>query len=416
MTFLPSLPFEITPLIAFGLLLLAGATGGYVAHRFSWLPSITGFMAVGFLIGPGGIALLSQETMSNSRILIDIALALILFRLGLSLDLREIRRNPRLLLVSVIECCATFGGVLYTLQFLGLPLTVATLIAAIAISSSPAVLLHVAHEVGAEGRVTEATQTMVALNNCISFLVFSAVLPVLHQSVGSAWTETIFQPLYRSLGSVLLGLVVGVFLHHIATSMRSAIQYRLAFVIGSIMLAIGFADYLQLSQLIVPLVMGVAISTIEKAEDRVSSIEFGSSFELFFIVLFTYAGANLHLHELVEFSYFIFFLVLIRMLAKVLSVTAASFFHRLAIREGFSSGLLLVPMAGLAIGLTQTTSKLFPEYANVVSAIVLGSVVLFEAIGPPIAKFAFDFCKESERMRSGNTVKADAPQAAPRLP
>ncbi len=415
MTFPPSFPFEITPLIAFGFLLLVGAVGGYVAHRFSWLPSITGFMAVGFLIGPSGLALLGQEAMNNSRILIDIALALILFRLGLSLDIRELRRNPRLLLVSIIECCVTFGGVLYALHFLGLPPTVAAVVAAIAISSSPAVLLHVAHEVGAEGHVTNTTKTLVALNNCISFLAFSAVLPVLHQSAGSSWTETLFQPLYRLLGSVLLGFVMGFFLHQIATRMSAAIQYRLAIVIGSIMLAVGFADYLKLSLLIVPLIMGVAISTIEQ-EDQVSSIEFGSAFELFFIVLFVYAGANLHLHELVEFGSFIFLLVLIRVLAKILSVTATSPLYRLTIREGFSSGLLLVPMAGLAIGLAQTTSKLFPEYANTVSAIVLGSVVLFETIGPPIAKFAFDFCKESERMRSNNTVKADAPQAARRLP
>jgi len=415
MTFLPSLPFEITPLIAFGLLLLVGAVGGYVAHRFSWLPSITGFMAVGFLIGPGGIALLGQETMSNSRILIDIALALILFRLGLSLDVRELRRNPRLLLVSMVECCVTFGGVLFALQFLGLSLAVSAVIAAIAISSSPAVLLHVAHEVGAEGRVTDATKTLVALNNCVSFVAFTAVLPALHQSVGSAWAETVLQPLYRLLGSVLLGLVMGSFLHQIATRMSTAIQYRLALVVGSIMIGAGFADYLKLSLLIVPLVMGVAISTLER-EDRVSSIEFGSAFELFFIVLFVYAGATLHLHELVEFGPFILLLVLVRVLAKVASVTATSSLHRLTTREGFASGLLLVPTAGLAIGLAQTASKLFPQYANTISAIVLGSVALFETLGPPIAKFAFDFCKESDQMRSNNTVQADTPQAVRRSP
>lgn len=404
MTFLPSVPFEVSPLIAFGLLLLVGAVGGYVAHRYSWLPSITGFMAVGFLIGPSGIALLSQEAMNNSRILIEIALALILYRLGLSLDLREIRRNPKILLISAIESCVTFGAVLYALHSFGFPLTIASLIAAIVISSSPAVLLHVAHEVGADGRVTDTTEILVALNNCISFVAFTAVLPALHQSVGSSWIDMILQPMYRSLGSVLVGFILGMVLHQLATRMSAAIQYRLAIVIGSIMLAIGFADYLKLSLLIVPLVMGITISTLEQ-RDRVSEIEFGSAFELFFIVLFVYAGANLHLHELVEFGLVVFLLVLVRSLAKVLSVTATSSLFRLPVREGFSSGLLLIPMAGMAIGLTQTTSSMFPEYANTTSAIVLGSVALFETIGPPIAKFAFDFCRESERMRSNNTVK-----------
>jgi Kef-type K+ transport system membrane component KefB len=356
-------------------------------------------MAVGFLIGPSGLALLSQETMSNSRILIDIALALILYRLGLSIDIREILRNPRFLLVSVIESCVTFGAVLYVLHFFGLPLVVSAVIAAISISSSPAVLLHVAHEVGATGRVTDSSKTLVALNNCISFLAFSAVLPALHQSVGSTWTEMIMQPTYRFLGSLLVGFILGMALHQLATRMSAASQYGLAIVIGSIMIAVGIADFLKLSLLIVPLLMGITISTVE-SKKHVSSIEFGSAFELFFIVLFVYAGANLHLHEIIESAFLVFLLFLVRSLAKVLSVASTSPLQSLAVRDGFSSGLLIIPMAGLAIGLAQTTSNLFPEYANTVSAIVLGSVVLFETVGPPIAKFAFDFCRESERMRS----------------
>ncbi len=404
MQFLPSFPFEITPLIAFGMLLLVGAAGGYIAHRFSWLPSITGFMAVGFLIGPTGLGLLSQDTINNSRILIDIALALILYRLGLSIDIRDIRRTPGLLLVSVIESSVTFGAVVYVLHFFGLPLVVSAVIAAISISSSPAVLLHVAHEVGAKGRVTDSAETLVALNNCISFLAFTTVLPFLHQSGGSiTWTEIIVQPTYRFLGSVLVGFLLGMALHQLAMRMSSASQYGLAIVVGSIMIAVGIADFLKLSLLIVPLIMGVTVSSVE-LEKHVSSIEFGSAFELFFIVLFVYAGANLHLHEIIEYAFFVFLLFAIRSIAKVLSVTSTSSLQGMAVRDGFSSGALLIPMAGLAIGLTQTTTNLFPQYATEVSAIILGSVVLFETVGPPIAKFAFNFCGESEQMRNTKTT------------
>ncbi|MFZ5516890.1 MAG: cation:proton antiporter [Candidatus Zhuqueibacterota bacterium] len=410
MGFLPTHPLEITTLIAFGLLLLFGATGGYIAHRLTWLPSITGFMVIGFLIGPSNFALLNHEAIINSRILIDVALALILYRLGLSLDLRAIRRNPKLMLVSVVESGATFIAVSYVLHLVGLTPIIATVIAAIAISSSPAVLLHVAHEVGASGRVTENTKTLVALNNSFSFATFCVILSILHFSVGSGWSEIILQPFYRLVGSLLLGILIGMGLHQMATRMGDATQYRLAFVIGAIMVAIGLAEVLMLSLLVVPLIMGVTIATIER-EYPVSNIEFGSAFELFFIVLFVYAGANLHLSELIKNGFLVFTLVLVRSMAKVTSVTVASVFSRLPIRASFSSGLLLIPLAGMAIGLTQTTSHQFPEYAGTVSAIVLGSVALFETIGPPIAKFAFQLSKESERVRSNNTDKPDSYQA-----
>jgi hypothetical protein len=55
MHFLPDFPLHATPLMAFGLMLLVGAIGGYIAHRLSWLPSITGFIVVGFACGPGGL-------------------------------------------------------------------------------------------------------------------------------------------------------------------------------------------------------------------------------------------------------------------------------------------------------------------------------------------------------------------------
>ena len=79
---------------------------------------------------------------------------------------------------------STFGLVVFTLHLLQVNLLLASLIGAIVISSSPAVLLHVAHEVQAKGIVTDSTMTLVALNNLISFTAFSAVIPLMHYSSG----------------------------------------------------------------------------------------------------------------------------------------------------------------------------------------------------------------------------------------
>jgi hypothetical protein len=62
-----------------------------------------------------------------------------------------------------------------------------------------------------------------------------------------------------------------------------------------------------------------------------------------------------------------------------------------------SVGLLLVPMAGLAIGLVNTTEALVPQSAATVSAIVLAAVAVFETIGPPIAALAFRMSGEVGR-------------------
>lgn len=419
MSYFPTWPLDITPLIAFGLMLIIGALGGYTAHRFSWIPSITGFMAVGFVCGPSGFGLLSQETIVESRILIDIALALILYRLGLSLDIKLLWRSPGLLFISLVESCATFGLVFYVLYLFDMPVTLAALLAAITVSSSPAVLLHVAHEVGAKGVVTESAKTLVALNNLISFFAFSFILSTMLYSTGSDWATIILQPLYGLLGSLLLGVVLAYGLHAVALKTHQASQYKLALVIGTITAAIGLAHELKLSTLFVPLVVGIVIKSVER-EAVISDIQFGAAFELFFIVLFVFAGAGLHLHELIEFAPAVFALVFARSLAKVLGVTAISSLLKKPLNESVPSGLLLVPMAGLAIGLVLTSSSLFPQHATMITAIVLGAVTVFETVGPPIAAYAFRIAGESGKAHepTGNVVEADTlsdTQSGPRI-
>jgi Kef-type K+ transport system membrane component KefB len=398
MDYFPVFPLIVTPIMAFGLMLIIGAMGGYAAHRFSWLPSITGFMIVGFVFGPSGVGLLGTETITGSRILVDIALALILYRLGLSLDLKFLRHSPQLLFIALAESAATFALVSYVLQAIGLTPLLAYLVAAISISSSPAVLLHVAHEVGAKGVVTESTKTLVALNNLIAITVFSAILPAVYFEEGAGWTTIVLQPLYIFFGTLLAGVMIAFGLHYLALKIHTARQYKFALVIGAIMLALGLAQELKLSIFLISLIIGITIKSLER-ESIISQIEFGPAFELFFIVLFVSAGAGLHVHELIEFAPAIFSLVFVRVLAKVLGVSIMSYFQYRPMKQGVASGLLLIPMAGLAIGLTMVLGNTFPQYAATISAVVLGAVTVFETLGPPIASYAFRLSGETAIQR-----------------
>lgn len=394
MDFLPATALTFSPLLAFALLLLVGALGGYLAHLTRWIPSITGFMAVGFLIGPSGLGLLDKHTLADARILVDIALALILYRLGTSLDLRFIRQHKALVLTSLAEASVTFIACFFVLHGLEFSPVLAALISAILISSSPAVLLHVAHETGAKGPVTETAKTLVALNNCWSFLVFAAVIPALLLDQQAGLSQVILQPLYLLLGSACLGVLIGVLLHFLCVRTQTAAQYKMALVIGSLMLTLALAQQLQLSALFAPLLVGITVRSLERGP-LVSELNFGAAFELFFIVLFVFAGAKLQLGALWQFGLVIVSLVTVRTAVKILMLWLAGTVQRQSARASAATGMLLVPMAGLAIGLAQTSSGLSSDHAAVISAVVLGAVTLFETIGPPLAAFAFRFAGEA---------------------
>lgn len=92
---------EMNVLLIFGVLLAFGTLGGVLAARVRWLPTITGFMALGLIVGPSGIGLLSKESLDSARVLVDIALGLILFQLGVTL-------HPWIALAFVLAAVALF--------------------------------------------------------------------------------------------------------------------------------------------------------------------------------------------------------------------------------------------------------------------------------------------------------------------
>jgi len=402
MNFLPEWPLALNTLFYFGFLLFCGALGGYVTHLWPWLPSITGFMLVGLIAGPNVLGLVDYAALAESRIIIDVALGLILYRLGLSLDIKKLVHDRDLIVISLVESTLTFVVVFFSIGFMGVNDLVAAVIAAIAVSSSPAVLIHVANELGASGPVTERAKSLVALNNVLAFLIFSALLPLLYSNAEAPLITIVGGPTYQLLGSAVLGGAMGMALHIAARKTKEAHQYHLALVVGAVAFTLGAAITLKLSTLFAPLVLGIVVRSIERTE-LIANLEFGPAFELFFIALFVYAGANLHLAEMVQYAPAALVLVLGRSLAKWLGVGATARLLGASNRQAATTGLLLVPMAGLAIGLANTTLTLFQQHGAVVSSVILAAVAVLETVGPPISAKALRW--------SGDSLRADVAQA-----
>jgi len=411
MEFLPTFPLQVTTLFFFGFLLFCGALGGYLAHRVPWIPSITGFMLVGLLAGPNGLNLFGFETLERAKIVIDIALALILYRLGLSIDLRAVLKDKALLVVSFVESGLTFAAVYFAFTWFGVPKLPGAVIAAIAISSSPAVLIHVAHELGAEGITTDRSEALVALNNVFAFLVFAALLPLLYFENNAPLSTMVGGPAYQLLGSTLLGGLMGYALHRVASITKDASQYSLVLVVGAVSMTLGLAITFELSVLFAPLVLGTVVSSLER-EDLLADMEFGPAFELFFVALFVYAGANLHLKEMLAFAPAALVFVGARSIAKWVGVAATGAMVGWSRTTNLNAGLVLLPMAGMAIGLANTTTAQFPYSGSVVASVVFAAVAIFETLGPPVVARALYWSGDADDHKRTSDNVTD-PQPAP---
>ena len=393
--FLPQSWPQLNLLIAFGVLLAFGTLGGILAARLRWLPTITGFMALGLMIGPSGLGLLSRTDLASARVLVDIALGLILFRLGASLHPWTIARNRGLVVSSLVEGGLTFVAILGLMIWLGSDPMIAAIAASIAVSSSPSVLIHVADELRAKGPTTEAAKALVAMNNIVAFVLFSFSLPLALTSANVDLVTALLVPAYQLFGAVVVSLAVSWIVTRIALQTRVSEQhFRFALVVGAVMLALGAAVALKVSTLFTALTLGVACRWMQ-GRSRLTAVEFGGGGDIFFIILFAFAGANLHLGYLGQFMWVALAFVGVRSIIKCASLYACGRVLGYTRRQSAGAGLLLVPMAGLAIGLVQTTSDMLPAVGPQIAAVVLGAVAIFETVGPPLAAFALRLTGEA---------------------
>lgn len=416
LSFLPHDWTNLNTTTLFGVLLVAGVLGGLLAKRVRWLPTITGFMAVGLLIGPSGLGLLDEEMLSNARVLVQVALGLILFKLGTSLHPWMVLRTPSLVVTSLVESLGTFIAIWALMHALGTHPLASVIAATVAVSSSPAVLIHVAHELHAKGEVVDTAKALVALNNVLAFVFFSLAMPWALHDAELPLQTAIGLPVYQMIGAALLGTVVALLITRVGNFTRADdAHYRFALVVGGVMLTLGLSDLLRVSPLFATLSLGIASRGLQRRA-RLAKLEFGAGADVFFIVLFVVAGASLHLKEVIQFAPLALAFVAVRGGFKVLALLVCGTAFGYRWRQSLATGLALVPMAGLAIGLVQTTQELLPAIAGEVGAIVLAAVAMFETIGPPLVAFAMRLGgavpREAEATISADAASAEGPDSA----
>lgn len=123
----PSLPLAPGGLFWVGLALVGAGLAGEVCRMYLRLPRIVGYAATGLAAGMLGRGIVDEDMIAQTRILIDMALALALFELGHRLSLTWLRANRWLLFTSAFESLLTWGLVAAVLQWIGVSPAVAIL-------------------------------------------------------------------------------------------------------------------------------------------------------------------------------------------------------------------------------------------------------------------------------------------------
>lgn len=360
---------------------------GQVTKRF--MSEVIVFMAIGIVAGPELLAIIDPHDLTMLEPVVSLALGTIVFGIGERLEIPRLRHIRHTLApISLLENLATFGLVFLAVIAVGGDVAVAFLLAAIGLSTSPTTLVAVIAERRASGSLTDHLLAATALNNVASAVLFGLGLPVvLAARSSSGATQGLLAFVQLVLASLLIGGVGGFLLRRWMERFGRAGE-RLLFVVVVLVGVVATSRAIGAPVVISTLVMGAVVAN----DDRDTTPLFGALRILeapIFLVFFLVAGAAVHIQELATVGLVGTAFVIGRLAGKIGGGWLGADLTRSGRGTGWAPwiGVGLQPFAGMAIGLAaftleRATNAGLPGVGADVSAIVLGSVVVFELLGP----------------------------------
>ena len=365
--------------LLFGALLVLGMMGGELARQ-ARMPRVIGYALVGFLLGPIAQAL-GLDLIDEARIFVDLALGLVLFDLGRRMDLQWMRRDWSLAVTGVAESVLSFAAVFATLLAFNCPAVEAGLAAAIAMTTSPAVLMFIVHDTRSEGQVTERALNLVALNCLLASIVTTIMLGSANYESRVDLETAFLHPVYLFLGSLAVGASMAALARVIARAVEKSRDVHFTLIAGLVVAAVGLATLFRLPVILTMLAFGLFARNDQRGYDLLN-VNLAPVGRLLYIVLFVITGASLPLGSLATAGWLAAAFVLARALGKMVAVLVIAPIGGLRIRQAVGLGLALLPMSSVALLLYHDIARLFPAFGNDVGAIFLAAVVIMEVLGP----------------------------------
>jgi Kef-type K+ transport system membrane component KefB len=389
-------------LVAVALALLLALLIGRVLCRLN-LPRVTGYLLTGLLVGPSLAtwlpvpALLDRLVIDQMQVISDIALALILITIGMQFRIDHLRRwRKRIVMLSACEIGATFCLVFvaaaalnyFEVREIVMPedglgsssLYIGLFLGVMAIATAPAATLLVMREYESQGPVTDSAVTLIGLNNLCAIVFFNVALHFLLAEGGGFFTllGSIFFPLF--IGGAV-GLVMSVW----GERLQSATEQQLLMLGGAIGVT-GSCNGLGYDALLGCLSCGAILANASpRARDFVRSLR--QMDYVLYVLFFILAGAALHLEVLRYIGILGLGYVCMRAAGKLAGCWLGARLGRFGQSHQLWTGPIMLAQAGVAIGLAASLRNTWPGGGALIETIVLGSVVIFELLGPVAVRF-----------------------------
>ncbi|MFT5701527.1 MAG: Kef-type K+ transport system membrane component KefB [Desulforhopalus sp.] len=397
--------------ITFGIAILL-ATGLLFAKivQLFHLPSVTGYILAGLILGPSGLELLTPESVGQQLDhFTQIALMLLAFGIGEHIELRRLQTIAKdVTYISFAQAIVTYLLVLVT-TYVVAQLVISTtsprenfilamLLAAISVATAPAALLLVVRELKAKGPFTSTLMAVIAIDDGICIMVFGITLSIGHQLLGTS-AATPIMGILGAVSEIFFSIIIGVVTGFLLDLVMDKLQRKGEMVTAGLALLLLCGEItreLHLSPLLAGMMAGFVI--INRAKRDVRLFRAMNSFEPpIYVLFFTLAGVHLNLDALwlaewIGVAYF-----LARIAGKYFGSMLGGTLSGATNEVRNYMGLALFPQAGVAIGLVFiiTSDPQLSGWTEIITPVVFAGVMVSELIGPPLVRFSLQRAGET---------------------
>lgn len=370
--------------------ILVGLIGGRLASYVK-LPSVSGYIVAGLVMGPSFINLINAEDIISFGIITEMALAAIAFSIGNEFLLADLKKMGKDALIITVAEVLGVVAVVFVVMFLIFKQSFefSLVIASMSAATAPAGIVMVIRELKANGPLVRTILPVVAFDDALGIMVFGVSLSVAKMASGVA-SYSIFQiistPLIEIAGSLLLGFVIGIIMTYVCQKAKSK-EELLSITLAFILLGVGSSNFFNVSPLLTCMMMGGTLVNLKQNSKRIFDVvnDFTPPIYLLF---FTTAGASLNIKVLSSVGVIGVAYIFSRAVGKILGATLGA--KAVGAEESIVKylGMSLLTQGGISIGLSIIVRRELPQFSDSIVTVILLSVLVFEIAGPIMAKIA----------------------------
>ena len=405
--------------LAFGFLLIAAIELGRISNAIK-LPNLTGYIVCGAVFGPEVLGLVTPAMLSDLGLVKKVAVGLIALLAGCELNLRALR--PRLasigwisalyLPVTVLSLFVLFLALLPLMPFaagftLGQRAAVALVCANVLAALSPAVVIGILSETRSSGPLSSLSMSIVVVADLLIVLTFSGTGFIARALFPDAASGA---SLLTELGMHILGsIAVGIGLGALMALYIRRIGLRVGlFVFATLFFVAEVGSAFHIDPLLAGLSAGMFLENVSPVSGHQVVRQTEPASMPTFAVFFAVVGAEIHLRAFLAVAPFALAATVVRAGGIYAGSLLGARIARLEKSVARRLPIGMLPQAGVAIGLADLVQRTHPAWGAAASALILGTVMINQLVGPVLFRFALQ--------RAGEAGRSDVAEHAVRPP